>query len=188
MGRIWLIQRLYWQTGQADLCDGSQQRPDESASSSSAVHLSFLLHRFSDKVKHIKILTKDGCFYIAESRLFKTVLVKVLARGFFNYQYGFMRYNFLKRLLRTGFGGVLPAVLAEGRVQQSWHHSTGPLQGTAEWKHAKGHYQGWQWWARLMNIQVLPQTAVMQLWFHFESRRWKLFRAFFYMFGAQHSF
>uniref|UniRef100_A0A671YEV2 Vav 3 guanine nucleotide exchange factor b n=1 Tax=Sparus aurata TaxID=8175 RepID=A0A671YEV2_SPAAU len=30
--------------------------------------------RFNDKVRHIKILTKDGCFYIAESRLFKTVL------------------------------------------------------------------------------------------------------------------
>uniref|UniRef100_A0A3B3I8V9 Vav 3 guanine nucleotide exchange factor b n=1 Tax=Oryzias latipes TaxID=8090 RepID=A0A3B3I8V9_ORYLA len=28
----------------------------------------------NDKVKHIKILTKDGGFYIAESRLFKTVL------------------------------------------------------------------------------------------------------------------
>uniref|UniRef100_UPI0037E7956D guanine nucleotide exchange factor VAV3-like isoform X1 n=1 Tax=Semicossyphus pulcher TaxID=241346 RepID=UPI0037E7956D len=30
--------------------------------------------KFNEKVKHIKILTKDGCFYIAESRLFKTVL------------------------------------------------------------------------------------------------------------------
>ncbi|KAL7386371.1 hypothetical protein ABVT39_007440 [Epinephelus coioides] len=30
--------------------------------------------KFNDKVKHIKILTKNGCFYIAESRLFKTVL------------------------------------------------------------------------------------------------------------------
>uniref|UniRef100_A0AAQ6AA61 Vav 3 guanine nucleotide exchange factor b n=1 Tax=Amphiprion ocellaris TaxID=80972 RepID=A0AAQ6AA61_AMPOC len=30
--------------------------------------------KFNDKVKHIKILTKDGGFYIAESRLFKTVL------------------------------------------------------------------------------------------------------------------
>ncbi|XP_042353763.1 guanine nucleotide exchange factor VAV3-like isoform X3 [Plectropomus leopardus] len=30
--------------------------------------------KFNDKVKHIKILTKDGCFYIADSRLFKTVL------------------------------------------------------------------------------------------------------------------
>uniref|UniRef100_A0A3Q3XFU8 Uncharacterized protein n=1 Tax=Mola mola TaxID=94237 RepID=A0A3Q3XFU8_MOLML len=30
--------------------------------------------KFNDKVRHIKILTKDGCFYIAESRLFKTVL------------------------------------------------------------------------------------------------------------------
>ncbi|KAI4808985.1 hypothetical protein KUCAC02_017901 [Chaenocephalus aceratus] len=29
--------------------------------------------KFNDKVKHIKILTKDGCFYIAESRLFRTV-------------------------------------------------------------------------------------------------------------------
>uniref|UniRef100_A0A7N6BX63 Vav 3 guanine nucleotide exchange factor b n=1 Tax=Anabas testudineus TaxID=64144 RepID=A0A7N6BX63_ANATE len=37
-------------------------------------HVLFILHRFNDKVKHIKILTKDGCFYIAESRLFKTVL------------------------------------------------------------------------------------------------------------------
>lgn len=40
--------------------------------------VSFILHRFNDKVRHIKILTKDGCFYIAESRLFKTVLVMVL--------------------------------------------------------------------------------------------------------------
>ncbi|XP_034559262.1 guanine nucleotide exchange factor VAV3-like [Notolabrus celidotus] len=30
--------------------------------------------KFNEKVKHIKILTKYGCFYIAESRLFKTVL------------------------------------------------------------------------------------------------------------------
>ncbi|XP_035994342.1 guanine nucleotide exchange factor VAV3 isoform X2 [Fundulus heteroclitus] len=30
--------------------------------------------KFNDKVKHIKILTRDGSFYIAESRLFKTVL------------------------------------------------------------------------------------------------------------------
>ncbi|XP_054656501.1 guanine nucleotide exchange factor VAV3-like isoform X2 [Dunckerocampus dactyliophorus] len=30
--------------------------------------------KFNDRVKHIKILTKDGCFYIAESRHFKTVL------------------------------------------------------------------------------------------------------------------
>uniref|UniRef100_A0A8C7XK04 Guanine nucleotide exchange factor VAV3 n=1 Tax=Oryzias sinensis TaxID=183150 RepID=A0A8C7XK04_9TELE len=37
------------------------------------VHVVFISHRFSDKVKHIKILTKDGGFYIAESRLFKTV-------------------------------------------------------------------------------------------------------------------
>uniref|UniRef100_A0A8C6VUZ1 Vav 3 guanine nucleotide exchange factor b n=1 Tax=Nothobranchius furzeri TaxID=105023 RepID=A0A8C6VUZ1_NOTFU len=37
-------------------------------------HVIFILHRFNDKVKHIKILTKDGCFYVAESRLFKTVL------------------------------------------------------------------------------------------------------------------
>ncbi|CAN9502752.1 unnamed protein product [Ophioblennius macclurei] len=29
--------------------------------------------KFNDKVKHIKILTKDGGFYIAEARLFKTV-------------------------------------------------------------------------------------------------------------------
>uniref|UniRef100_A0A4W6F713 Osteoclast-stimulating factor 1 n=1 Tax=Lates calcarifer TaxID=8187 RepID=A0A4W6F713_LATCA len=32
--------------------------------------------KFNDKIKHIKILTKDGCFYIAESRLFKTDLVE----------------------------------------------------------------------------------------------------------------
>ncbi|KAM4605318.1 guanine nucleotide exchange factor VAV3-like [Polymixia lowei] len=30
--------------------------------------------KFNEEVKHIKILTKDGCFYIAESRLFKSVL------------------------------------------------------------------------------------------------------------------
>ncbi|XP_049603682.1 guanine nucleotide exchange factor VAV3 isoform X1 [Syngnathus scovelli] len=30
--------------------------------------------KFNDRVKHIKILTKDGSFYIAESRLFKTLL------------------------------------------------------------------------------------------------------------------
>uniref|UniRef100_A0A8C5NH16 Guanine nucleotide exchange factor VAV3-like n=1 Tax=Gouania willdenowi TaxID=441366 RepID=A0A8C5NH16_GOUWI len=30
--------------------------------------------KFNDKVKHIKVLTRDGCFYIAESRLFKSVL------------------------------------------------------------------------------------------------------------------
>ncbi|KAG7229048.1 hypothetical protein INR49_013167 [Caranx melampygus] len=30
--------------------------------------------KFNDKIKHIKILTRDCCFYIAESRLFRTVL------------------------------------------------------------------------------------------------------------------
>uniref|UniRef100_A0AAZ3RDB2 Vav 3 guanine nucleotide exchange factor b n=1 Tax=Oncorhynchus tshawytscha TaxID=74940 RepID=A0AAZ3RDB2_ONCTS len=30
--------------------------------------------KFNDEVKHIKILTKNECFYIAETRLFKTVL------------------------------------------------------------------------------------------------------------------
>ncbi|XP_055008064.1 guanine nucleotide exchange factor VAV3-like isoform X2 [Boleophthalmus pectinirostris] len=30
--------------------------------------------KFTDKVKHIKILTKDSCFYVAEARLFRTVL------------------------------------------------------------------------------------------------------------------
>ncbi|XP_067108736.1 guanine nucleotide exchange factor VAV3b isoform X1 [Osmerus mordax] len=30
--------------------------------------------KFNNEVKHIKILTKDGCFYIAENRLFRTVL------------------------------------------------------------------------------------------------------------------
>ncbi|KAG7249335.1 hypothetical protein CRUP_011398, partial [Coryphaenoides rupestris] len=28
---------------------------------------------FNDEVKHIKILTKEACFYIAESRLFKSL-------------------------------------------------------------------------------------------------------------------
>uniref|UniRef100_A0A669B6T0 Vav 3 guanine nucleotide exchange factor b n=1 Tax=Oreochromis niloticus TaxID=8128 RepID=A0A669B6T0_ORENI len=32
--------------------------------------------KFNDKVKHIKILTKDGGFYIAETRVFKTDLVE----------------------------------------------------------------------------------------------------------------
>uniref|UniRef100_A0A671MB88 Guanine nucleotide exchange factor VAV3-like n=1 Tax=Sinocyclocheilus anshuiensis TaxID=1608454 RepID=A0A671MB88_9TELE len=30
--------------------------------------------KYNNDVKHIKILTKEGCFYIAESRMFKTVL------------------------------------------------------------------------------------------------------------------
>ncbi|KAJ3594495.1 hypothetical protein NHX12_003802 [Muraenolepis orangiensis] len=30
--------------------------------------------KFNDEVKHIKILTREGCFYIAESRLFKSLL------------------------------------------------------------------------------------------------------------------
>ncbi|CAL8279263.1 unnamed protein product [Lota lota] len=30
--------------------------------------------KFNDEVKHIKILTKEGCFYIAETRLFKSLL------------------------------------------------------------------------------------------------------------------
>ncbi|XP_049332703.1 guanine nucleotide exchange factor VAV3b isoform X2 [Astyanax mexicanus] len=30
--------------------------------------------KYNNEVKHIKILTKDGCFYIAEGRTFKTVL------------------------------------------------------------------------------------------------------------------
>uniref|UniRef100_A0A672PBJ7 Guanine nucleotide exchange factor VAV3-like n=1 Tax=Sinocyclocheilus grahami TaxID=75366 RepID=A0A672PBJ7_SINGR len=32
--------------------------------------------RYNNDVKHIKILTKEGCFYIAESRTFKTGLVE----------------------------------------------------------------------------------------------------------------
>lgn len=42
------------------------------------LHVLFNLRRFNDKIKHIKILSKDGCFYIAESRLFRTVLVRAL--------------------------------------------------------------------------------------------------------------
>lgn len=42
------------------------------------LHVLFILRRFNDKIKHIKILSKDGCFYIAESRLFRTVLVRAL--------------------------------------------------------------------------------------------------------------
>ncbi|XP_030630575.1 guanine nucleotide exchange factor VAV3b [Chanos chanos] len=45
--------------------------------------------KFNDEVKHIKILTKDGCFYIAESRTFKTVL-------------GLVEY-YKKNSLREGF-------------------------------------------------------------------------------------
>lgn len=42
----------------------------------------FSSRRFSDKVKHIKILTKDSSFYIAEGRLFRTVLVGFSCKGF----------------------------------------------------------------------------------------------------------
>lgn len=32
-------------------------------------------HRYNNDVKHIKILTREGCFYIAENRKFRSILV-----------------------------------------------------------------------------------------------------------------
>lgn len=63
----------------ADLSDGSMSHLDRNARHQRSMRrISFWVFfcRFNEKVKHIKILTKDGCFYIAESRLFKTVLVR----------------------------------------------------------------------------------------------------------------
>lgn len=34
-----------------------------------------MAHRYNNDVKHIKILTKEGCFYIAENKKFRSILV-----------------------------------------------------------------------------------------------------------------
>lgn len=62
------VRRLIW----IEMCCIS----DQWGASHFYLFIYFVICRFNDKVRHIKILTKDGCFYIAESRLFKTVLVR----------------------------------------------------------------------------------------------------------------
>lgn len=39
-------------------------------------------HRYSNDVKHIKILNRDGCFHIAENNKFGSILVSLFP--FFN--------------------------------------------------------------------------------------------------------
>lgn len=36
-----------------------------------------MAHRYNNDVKHIKILTKEGCFHIAENKKFKSILVSL---------------------------------------------------------------------------------------------------------------
>ena len=38
-----------------------------------------MAHRYNNDVKHIKILTKEGCFYIAENKKFRSILVSSAA-------------------------------------------------------------------------------------------------------------
>uniref|UniRef100_H2U1H6 Vav 3 guanine nucleotide exchange factor b n=1 Tax=Takifugu rubripes TaxID=31033 RepID=H2U1H6_TAKRU len=68
-----------WFAGPMERCQAELELSDRDNSTFLVRHRSkecteyALSIKFNDKVKHIKILTKDGCFYIAESRLFKTV-------------------------------------------------------------------------------------------------------------------
>lgn len=36
-----------------------------------------MAHRYNNEVKHIKILTRDGFFHIAENRKFKNLMVSI---------------------------------------------------------------------------------------------------------------
>uniref|UniRef100_A0A674M9U2 Vav 3 guanine nucleotide exchange factor b n=1 Tax=Takifugu rubripes TaxID=31033 RepID=A0A674M9U2_TAKRU len=71
-----------WFAGPMERCQAELELSDRDNSTFLVRHRSkecteyALSIKFNDKVKHIKILTKDGCFYIAESRLFKTDLVE----------------------------------------------------------------------------------------------------------------
>ncbi|XP_075878053.1 guanine nucleotide exchange factor VAV3b isoform X2 [Nelusetta ayraudi] len=68
-----------WFAGPMERCQAEVELQDRGNSTYLIRHRSkecteyALSIKFSDKVKHIKILTKDSCFYIAEGRLFRTV-------------------------------------------------------------------------------------------------------------------
>lgn len=38
-----------------------------------------MTHRYNNDVKHIKILTKEGCFYIAENKKFRNISVSLFS-------------------------------------------------------------------------------------------------------------
>lgn len=42
-----------------------------------------MAHRYNNDVKHIKILTKEGCFYIAENKKFRSILVSPFSLLYF---------------------------------------------------------------------------------------------------------
>lgn len=42
-----------------------------------------MAHRYNNDVKHIKILTKEGCFHIAENKKFRSILVSLFSPLFF---------------------------------------------------------------------------------------------------------
>ena len=42
-----------------------------------------MAHRYNNDVKHIKILTKEGCFHIAENKKFRSILVSLFSPCFF---------------------------------------------------------------------------------------------------------
>ncbi|XP_037132939.1 guanine nucleotide exchange factor VAV3-like isoform X1 [Syngnathus acus] len=69
-----------WFAGPMERCQAEEELQDRGNSTYLLRHRSkecteyAISIKFNDRVKHIKILTKDGCFYIAESRLFKTLL------------------------------------------------------------------------------------------------------------------
>lgn len=46
-------------------------------------HNLFIAHRYNNDVKHIKILTHDGCFHIAENKKFRSILVSHSLSCFF---------------------------------------------------------------------------------------------------------
>ncbi|KAF4117095.1 guanine nucleotide exchange factor VAV3b isoform X1 [Onychostoma macrolepis] len=68
--------------------------------------------KYNNDVKHIKILTKEGCFYIAESRTFKTVLGLVEYYKQHSLKEGFRTLDITLQVPYKELGtGLTPAVL-----------------------------------------------------------------------------
>ncbi|XP_042573923.1 guanine nucleotide exchange factor VAV3-like isoform X4 [Cyprinus carpio] len=68
--------------------------------------------KYNNDVKHIKILTKEGCFYIAESRTFKTVLELVEYYKQHSLKEGFRNLDTTLQVPYKELGsGLAPAVL-----------------------------------------------------------------------------
>lgn len=63
-----------------------------------------MAHRYNNDVKHIKILTKEGCYYIAENKKFRSILVSLFL--LFTFSFFFLLtlpYCLCNEVSTTGF-------------------------------------------------------------------------------------